>query len=293
MELTVLIVSYNAKIHLKHCLQSLYDQTSHRPIEVIVVDNASTDGSLPMVTRDFPEVVAIGSPDNLGFAGGNNLGMREAKGDYLLLLNNDAFVKSGAIDAMLGIMEERPDVGVLGPLLRNEDGSVQISYGDMLNFRAEASQKLLSKFYERGNRFFRGYIEKRSKQEAFPDWVSGACMMLRTELLDKVGYFDDCFFMYTEEVDYCQRVRRAGYRVLYTPEAEVIHLRGKSTEGNREKASFEYRRSQLYFYKKHYGRGKVRLLKVYLLFKIGAKWVLGGRAQRRLQQMLFDLVWNF
>jgi GT2 family glycosyltransferase len=293
MELTVLIVSYNAKIHLKNCLQSLYEKTSHRPLEVMVVDNASTDGSLPMITRDFPEVVTIGSPDNLGFAGGNNLGMREAKGDYVLLLNNDAFVKSGAVDTMLGIMKERPDVGVLGPLLRNEDGSVQISYGDMINFRAEASQKLLSKFYEGGNRFFRGYIEKRSKQEAFPDWVSGACMMLRTELLDKVGYFDDCFFMYTEEVDYCQRVRHAGYRVLYTPEAEVIHLRGKSTEANPEKATFEYRRSQLYFYKKHYGRGKVRFLKVYLLLKIGAKWMLGGRAQRRLQRMLFDLVWNF
>ncbi len=293
MELTVLIVSYNAKIHLERCLRSLYDETSHRPLEVIVVDNASTDGSLSMVTRDFPEVVAIGSPDNLGFAGGNNLGMRASKGQYLLLLNNDAFVKRGGVDTMLRIMKERPDVGVLGPLLRNEDGSVQISYGDMINFRTEARQKMLSKFYESGNRFFRSYIEKRSKQEAYPDWVSGACMMFRAELLDKVGYFDGGFFMYTEEVDYCQRVRRAGYRVLYTPEAEVIHLRGKSTEANREKATFEYRRSQLYFYKKHYGRGKVRFLKVYLLFKIAAKWVLGSRAQRRLQQMLFGLVWNF
>ena len=293
MELTVLIVSYNAKTHLKNCLQSLYQKTLHRPFEVIVVDNASTDGSLSLVKRDFPEVVAIGSPDNLGFAGGNNLGMREAKGDYLLLLNNDAFIKQGAVDTMLRIMKETPDVGVLGPLLRNEDDSVQISYGDMINFRAEASQKLLSKFYENGNRFFRGYIEKRSQKKAYPDWVSGACMMLKAELLDKVGYFDDHFFMYTEEVDYCQRVRRAGYRVLYTPEAEVVHLRGKSTEANREKASFEYRRSQLYFYKKHYGRGKVRFLKIYLLLKIAAQWTLGSRSQRRLQHMLFNLVWNF
>ncbi len=293
MELTVLIVSYNAKIHLRNCLQSLYEGTSHRPLEVIVVDNASTDGSLSMVSRDFPEVVAIGSPDNLGFAGGNNLGMREAKGDSLLLLNNDAFVKPGAVDSMLRIMKERPDVGVLGPLLRNEDGSVQISYGDMINFRAEAYQKLLSRLYEGGNRFFRSYIEKRSKKEASPDWVSGACMMLRAELLQKVGHFDDRFFMYSEEVDYCQRVRRAGYRVLYTPEAEVVHLRGKSTEANREKATFEYRRSQLYFYKKHYGRGKVRFLKVYLLLKIATKWILGSRSQRRLQHMLFELVWNF
>jgi GT2 family glycosyltransferase len=193
MELSVLIVSYNAEDHLKNCLQSLYRNTSHRPLEVIVVDNASSDGSLTMLAREFPEVRAIASPDNIGFSGGNNLAMREAKGALLLLLNNDALVTPGAVDTMLRIMRERPEVGVLGPLLRNGDDSVQISYGSMISFHAEAMQKFLSKRYERGNRFFRRYVENRSRREAYPDWVSGACIMLRAELLGKVGYFDGIF----------------------------------------------------------------------------------------------------
>jgi len=293
MELSVVIVSYNAKAHLTNCLRSLYQHTSLRPLEVMVVDNASTDGSLAMLARDFPEVRAIGSPDNIGFSGANNLAMREAKGRFLLLLNNDAMVTPGAVDTMLRIIQERPEVAVLGPLLRNEDGSVQISYGRMLSFHAEAVQKFLSKGYARGNAFLRRYVETRSKKEAYPDWVSGACLMIRAEILDKVGMFDDRFFMYSEEVDFCERVRRGGHRILYTPRAEVIHLGGKSTEANPEKAAFEYRRSQLYFYSKHYGRARVRLLKSYLLFSIVIRWILGGPAQRRLQGMLFHLVWKY
>jgi GT2 family glycosyltransferase len=293
MELSVLIVSYNAEDHLKNCLQSLYRNTSHRPLEVIVVDNASSDGSLAMLAREFPEVRAIASPDNIGFSGGNNLAMREAKGALLLLLNNDALVTPGAVDTMLRIMRERPEVGVLGPLLRNGDDSVQISYGSMISFHAEAMQKFLSKRYERGNRFFRRYVENRSRREAYPDWVSGACIMLRAELLGKVGYFDDNFFMYTEEVDFCERVRGAGYRVFYSPEAEIVHLGGKSTETNQEKAAIEYRRSQLYFYSKHYGRVKVGVLKAYLLTKISLHWLLGGSSRRPLQGKLFQLVWNY
>lgn len=293
MELSVLIVNYNSESYLKNCLRSLYQNTQHRPIEVIVVDNASTDGSLPMLARDFAEVKVIASPDNLGFSRGNNLAMREATGRFHLLLNNDCLVEPGAIDTLLRIMQDRPDVGVIGPLLRNGDGSVQISFGAMIGFRTEAMQKFLSTRYERGNRLFRRYVEKRSRKEASPDWVSGACVMLRSELLDKVGFLDENFFMYTEEVDFCQRVRAHGYRVLYTPAAEIVHLGGKSTETNPDKATLEYRRSQLYFYSKHYGRGKVRILKAYLLSKLALHWTFGGSARRPLHSKLLRLVWKY
>jgi GT2 family glycosyltransferase len=293
MELSVLIVNYNSESYLKNCLRSLYQNTEHRPIEVIVVDNASTDGSLAMLARDFAEVKVIASPDNLGFSRGNNLAMREATGRFHLLLNNDCLVEPGAIDTMLRIMQDRPDVGVLGPLLRNGDGSVQISFGRMIGFHTEAMQKFLSTRYERGNRLFRRYVEQRSQTEASPDWVSGACVMLRSEVLDRVGFLDENFFMYTEEVDFCQRVRAEGYRVLYTPAAEIVHLGGKSTETNPDKAALEYRRSQLYFYSKHYGRGRVRILKAYLLTKLALHWAFGGSARRPLQGKLLRLVWNF
>lgn len=293
MQLSVIIISYNAKNHLKDCLQSLYDHTNTRPFEVIVVDNASTDGSLAMLARDFPKVRTIASPDNIGFAGANNLAMQEANGDFYLLLNNDAVVTPGAVDTMLGLIRGRPDVGVLGPLLRNEDGSVQVSYGRMISLHAEAIQRVLTRGNSRGNPVVRSYIERRSQKEAYPDWVSGACMMLRADVVKTVGYFDDHFFMYSEEVDLCERIRRAGYRVYYTPEAEVVHVGGKSTEANPEKAAFEYRRSQLYFYSKHYGRVRVLLLKAYLLASIAVRWVLGGPIERRLQEILLQLVWKY
>jgi hypothetical protein len=293
MALSVLIVNFNAEEALRNCLESLYRNTAHRPLEVIVVDNASSDGSLAMVAREFPQVRVLASQENLGFSRGNNLAIQAASGRYLLLLNNDTLVSPGAVDTMLRLMQERDEVGALGPLLRNADGSVQISYGRMIGFRAEFLQKLLFALSARGNPLIRRYLEWRSRRAAYPDWVSGACIMLRADILREVGLLDENFFMYTEEVDLCQRIRRRGYRVFYTPEAEIVHLGGKSTESNSEKAALEYRRSQLYFYLKHYGRARVRLLKAYLVPKVALAWALGSRARRNLNQRLLRLIWDF
>ncbi len=293
MELSVLVVNYNAQAHLKKCLESLYQATMPRPFEVIVVDNASDDGSLGMLARDFPQVRVIASPENLGFARANNLAARQAKGCFFLLLNNDTRVPPGSIDTMHRIMQERPEVGALGPMTRNEDGSVQISYGRMISFHAELMQKIVSVFYEAGNRLIRWHVERRSKKEAYPHWVSGACLMLRAAMLEETGFFDDNFFMYAEDVDFCHRVRELGFRVLYTPEAEIVHVKGKSRETANEKVALEYRRSQLYFYLKHYGRIKVRLLKAYLLPKLGVGWLLRGPSHRPLYGHLLKLVWRY
>jgi GT2 family glycosyltransferase len=293
MELSVIIVNYNTESHLENCLVSLFDNTRQRPLEVIVVDNASTDGSLAMLESSFPQVRAIAMRENVGFARANNAAIRVAQGRYLLLLNNDTLVKPGAVDMMLSIATERPEIGALGPRLSNEDGSVQISYGRMLCFHAELLQKLLMARYEAGGRWVRRHVEQRSRHEAYPDWVSGACMMLRADVLGETGLFDENFFMYTEDIDLCQRVRKSGYRVLYTPDAEIVHLGGKSRQTLSEKVALEYRRSQLYFYSKHYGRGKVRLLKGYLLAKLTLGWVMNGPAQRPLDRRLIELVWKF
>jgi GT2 family glycosyltransferase len=293
MELSVLIVNFNTESHLENCLHSLFDNTCERPLEVIVVDNGSTDGSLDMLERRFPQVRAVAMQENVGFARANNLAMREAKGRQLLLLNNDTLVRPGAVDTMLGIMQKRSEIGALGPLLLNEDGSVQISYGRMLSFHAEIVQKLLMARYEAGDRLIRRYVEKRSKREAHPHWVSGACMMLRADMLSETGLFDENIFMYTEDVDLCQRIRKAGYKVLYTPEAEIVHLGGKSRETVSKRVEVEYRRSQLYFYLKHYGRGKVRLLKAYQLAKLILGWAIKGPAQRSLYRQLIEIVWNY
>ena len=293
MELSVIIVNHNARADLENCLSSLYQNTTLRPLEVLVVDNASRDGSLEMLARQFPEVHVTPSSENVGFATANNMAMREAHGRFLLLLNNDTLVRPGAVDTILRMMRERPELGVLGPLLRNEDGSIQISYGRTLSLHAELLQKLLSARYEAGNRIVHRHVERRSKKEAYPDWVSGACMMLRADVAERVGFFDEQFFMYAEDVDLCQRVRNLGYRVFYTPQAEIVHLKGRSRASNTETVGLEYRRSQLTFYSKHYGRGRLRLLKVYLLAKTLVGWVARGRAQRPFHSRVLRLVWDF
>ncbi len=293
MELSVLIVNYKARAELQKCLRSLYENTRARPMEVIVVDNASDDGSVEMLARDFPEVKGIASQENLGFARANNVAMREAQGRFHLLLNNDTIVRPGAVDIMLELMKKRHDVGAVGPLLRNEDGTVQISYGAMVDLHTEMWQRLLSARYESGARWARNSVERRSKNEAHVDWVSGACFMLRSDLAGKKILFDENFFMYLEDVDLCAQIRELGYRVLYTPDAEIVHLKGKSVETNSERVALEYRRSQLYFYLKHYGRGKLRLLKGYLLAKLALGWLKGQPAQRNLRRRLLKLVWCY
>ncbi len=293
MELSVIIINYNARRHLENCLESLFENTRLRPMEVWVVDNASSDGSVEMLRERFPQVQVIESKENLGFGAANNEAMRRAQGRYKLLLNNDTIVRPGAIDTMVRIIRERPKVGVLGPLLRNEDGTVQISYGNRVNFFSEFLQKRLSARYEAGSPRTRKYVESRSRKEAQPDWVTGACMMLQAGLPEKVQFFDERFFMYLEDVDLCHRVRQNGFQVLYSPEAEFIHLRGKSVETNSERVTLEYRRSQLYFYSKHYGRTAVGVLKVYLLGKGSLGWLLRGATQRRYYRRFLELVWKY
>lgn len=293
MELSVLIVNYNARDPLRNCLTSLYQSTSLRPLEVVVVDNDSGDGSVTMLREHFPEVRVIASQENVGFARANNVAMREAGGRFHLLLNNDTLVPPGAIDTMLRILRDRPDVGALGPRLRSEDGSVQVSFGKMVGFRAEAVQKLLQRSCQSGNRLLRSYVERRSRKETHPDWVSGACMMLRSDLPPDARFFDEAFFMYLEDVDLCQRIRKHGFKILYTPEAEIVHLGGRSVETNRERVTLEYRRSHLYFYSKHYGRSRLRLLKAYLLAKTALGWVLGGPAERTVHRRLLALLWTY
>ena len=293
MELSVIIVNYNARGYLENCLESLFENTRLRPIEVWVVDNASSDGSVEMLRERFPQVQVIESNENLGFGAANNEAMRRAGGRYKLLLNNDTIVHPDAIDTMVRIISERPRVGVLGPLLRNEDGTVQISYGNRVSFFSELSQKRLSARYQAGHPKARKVVESRSREEAHPDWVTGACMMLQAELPEEVRFFDENFFMYLEDVDLCERIRQYGFQVLYSPEAELTHLRGKSVEVNSERVALEYRRSQLYFYSKHYGRTGVRLLKVYLLSKGALDWLLGDSTQRPYWRRFLELVWKY
>jgi GT2 family glycosyltransferase len=269
MDVSVAIVNYNAEEELARCLTSLLASTGLGSFEVIVADNASTDGSVRMLETRFAGVRLIRSGENLGFAGASNLCWREARSSLVLFLNSDALLPEDALGRMVSIARARPEVGVLGPRLRYEDGAVQMSFGRTLGLGAELSQKCWNAGYRRGKGPLRAAVEREYSREHRVDWVSGACLLTRRDLLETVSGFDENFFMYSEDVDLCLRIRALGAEVLFTPDVEVVHLKGRSAARNRERVLFESHRSRLYFYRKHYGGLRVGLLRLYMGAKAG------------------------
>ena len=251
-DVSIVIVSFNAREHLVRCLQSLHDAPPTRSHEIIVVDNASTDGSAG-AARQWPRVRVIDAGSNLGFAGGNNVGIRASSGANLLLLNSDTIVPPGAVDSLLAALERDSSVAVVGPRLVDAGGRAELSVGRMVGPWNELRQKLLMP----------AQAEQISRQEHFPDWVSGACLLVRRRDAEAVGLLDERFFMYLEDVDFCAAIRARGRRILFTPSVEVTHVRGASRTSAPNATRRAYRSSQLAFYEKHHP-GWAPLLRLYL-----------------------------
>jgi GT2 family glycosyltransferase len=250
---SIIIVSYNARADLERCLASLRDAPPSAPSEVIVVDNASEDGSAA-TARAFPGVQVIASPTNCGFAAANNLGIRASTGANLLLLNSDTIVPPGTVDTLLGELDRHPEAAVVGPRLVDGSGRPELSFGRMITPVNELRQKRLGRRYERGDPSSVGLVESMTHREHWPDWVSGACLLVRRGDAEAVGLLDERFFLYTEDVDFCASLRARGRRVLFTPAAEVVHLRGRSGTASPVATQAAYRRSHLAFYQKHHPR---------------------------------------
>jgi GT2 family glycosyltransferase len=250
--LSIVIVSFNARADLQTCLQSLTDAPPAMDHEVIVVDNASTDLSVE-AARACPGVRVIPMERNAGFAAANNAGIRASRGDLLLLLNNDTRVPAGAIDRLVARLVAVPGVAIAGPRLLDAEGRPELSFGRMMSPLNELRQKHRS----------RERIETETAREQFVDWVSGACLLVRRAEAEAVGLLDERFFLYTEDVDFCHAVRQLGRKVLFTPVAEITHLRGRSRASQPEASRAAYRRSHLAFYEKHHPLW-APLLKLYL-----------------------------
>lgn len=233
--------------------------------EIVVVDNASTDGSAEVV-RAFPSVRLIRLPRNAGFSAANNVGIRSTAGDLVLLLNNDTIVPPGAVDRLVTALEGDPGAGIAGPRLVDERGAAELSFGPMISPLGELRQKLLTLLYGRGFWPVRKWVERATRRRQYVDWVSGACLLVRRRAAEAAGLLDERFFLYTEDVDFCATVRTNGWKVLFTPDAEIVHLRGRSRSTAPAEANAAYRRSHLAFYEKHHPR-MVPLLKMYLRVK--------------------------
>lgn len=230
--LSAIVVNWNGRDVLRRCLSSLHDHLSHVDHESLVVDNASTDGSPEMVERDFPDVHLIRNAANLGFGAGNNIGMAQARGDFFLLLNSDARLVDDSLLRLVEKLRQRPESGVIGPLLRFEDGRVQTSarrFGSLGTLAIEelGLYRLLPR--ERvAELLLGGYWPHDAEREV--DWITGACMLVRREVFERTGGFDPRIFLYGEELEWCQRIRAAGWSVVFSPEAEVVHIGHESAD---------------------------------------------------------------
>jgi N-acetylglucosaminyl-diphospho-decaprenol L-rhamnosyltransferase len=263
--LSIVIVNFNGGVHLENCLHSLEAHPPRTPSEVIVVDNASTDGSVESARRrDWVRLVELGR--NAGFSAGNNAGIRASRGSLVLLLNNDTLVPAGAIDTLVDVLDGDPSAAIAGPRLVDGEGVAELSFGPMISPLGELRQKIVTGLHARGVRPVRAWVDRATRRARYVDWVSGACLLVRRDVAEQVGLLDERFFLYTEDVDFCASVRAAGWKVLFTPAAEIVHLRGRARATVSAHANAAYRRSQIAFYQKHHPRF-VPLLRAYLRAK--------------------------
>jgi N-acetylglucosaminyl-diphospho-decaprenol L-rhamnosyltransferase len=251
--LSIVIVSYNARRDLERCLQSLYEPPPATSHEILVVDNASSDGSAASA-RAWSDIQVIELPENLGFARGTNTGIRASRGSLLLLLNSDTVVPPDAIDRLVAELDRDSRTSIVGPRLVGSDGRAELSFGSMMGPLSELRQKLLVRTHAAKVPVLSGLVDRMTCRDRFPDWVSGACLLVRRTDAEAVGLLDERYFMYAEDVDFCAAVRARGGRVRFAPAITVVHARGRSAAAARASTEAAYRRSQIAFYEKHHPR---------------------------------------
>lgn len=274
--LSIIIVNWNVRDLLWECLRSIETGRGDLALEVIVVDSASTDDSAAMVAAEFPWVTLLPQTENVGFPRGNNIGLREAKGEYLLLLNPDTVVVDEALAKMAAFLQANPDVGAVGPQLLNPDGTVQSS---RRRFPTAATGFFESTWLEGlAPGVLRRYyaLDLPDETTADVDWLTGACIMVPRAVYDAIGGLDEGFYMYSEELDWCRRIKESGWHVVYYPAAQIIHHVGKSSEQAVTARHINFQRAKLRYFRKYHGRLLAALLRVFLLASYAWQLVLEG-----------------
>ncbi len=254
MDISVVIVSYNGRDYLKRCLASIYEQTQGLEFEVIVVDNASRDGTPEMVREEFPQAALVQRSSNAGFATAVNEGFRRAGSQAFFLLNPDSELTGNVLWPMLSYLREHPDIGILAPRLTDPDGSLQLSCRAFPDFSTALFNRysLLTRLVPQ-NRFSRRYLmaDFDHASVADVDWASAACWLVSRSAYEKIGPLDEGYFWSIEDVDYCQRLHRAGLRVVYFPEVTVRHRIGGSAATLPDRTVIERHRGMWRYYRSY------------------------------------------
>ena len=297
MAISIVIVSWNVADHLRDCLLSIQAESTLQPgleTEVVVVDNASKDGTMEMLAREFLWVKTISNDKNLGFAAACNQGIASTTGDYALVLNPDTILFPGALHRMVEYMRAQPPVGAVGPKLLNSDSTVQPSRRRFPTLATGLVESTIIQRWFPSLPLLRSfYVEDLSDnviQEV--DWLVGACILLRRQALHNVGGLDERFFMYFEEVDWFYRAKALGWRAVYLPEAQVIHHYGRSSAQDIVRRHSNFNSSKCKFYAKHWGTPIGLLLRLYLMITYclqfleeAVKLALGHKRELRLQRL--------
>jgi len=258
VDVSICIVSYQARDLLRECLRSIYATVDSLSFEIIIVDNHSDDGTVEMLGSEFPEVRLLVNDYNTGYTRPNNQAMHESNGCYIVLLNPDTLAQPNAIAELFGFLETHPQVGIVGPKVLNRDGTIQKQCR-----RSEARPwdsfcyfSGLSRLFPHDKRFsgyLMTYLDEDLTHEA--EAVSGSCMMIRRQVIEQVGYQDENFFAYQEDTDYCRRVRLAGWKVFYNPSAQIIHYGGEGGSNVQPfRSIIEWHRSYYLYYRKHFAK---------------------------------------
>ena len=272
-DLSIIIVNWNTRDLLIHCLKSIEQIIKKLKVETFVVDNGSVDGCIELVRKKFPDLAVILNVENLGFAKANNQAIKLSKGEYLLLLNPDTKLKSGAVETLLSFMDSHPEVGIAGAQLLNGDGSKQNSIANFPSLATELLNKSLLRL------LFPKKYPGKERQYSEPievDSIIGACMMVRRKAIEQVGLLDEDYFLFFEETDWCYRMKKSGWKVYHVPQAEVIHFQGKSVEKEKERAKVEYYRSRYIFFKKNRGVFQWAILLGGLMVKLIFSFIIWG-----------------
>lgn len=301
-KLSIVIICWNDLRVIGDCLRSIYQGTRRTDFEVIISDNNSIDGSVEFVRKNYPSARIVENGANLGFAKGNNAGIRVSQGDYVLILNPDTIIHKGSLDTLVAFAERRPEAGAFGCRVLNSDGSYQVSarlfptvwryWVSALYLKSLANLCPLFTYEE--------YPRWRGETERVIDWQSGCCVMFRGDLLKRLRGFDEQFFYHFEEVDLCRRVWNAGFPIVFTPEAVITHLGGQSVSRFPIRFEIEKHRSRYRYFYKHFGPAaanscrrlsiakiRVRQLGYSLLFR----WKPSDVLRQRLE--MYRAVWEW
>lgn len=269
-DLSVIIVSWNVRELLAACLDScLRPRPAEAPplgIEVIVVDSASSDGTAPFIAEHYPQVTLIAEDHNIGFTAGNNIGLRRARGRYVLLLNPDTLVIGDALGLLVAYLNAHPTIGAAGPQTRNPDGSIQSTRRRFPTVATGIFESTwLQRFAPRGllAHYYASDIADDACAEV--DWVQGSALLVRRSIYEQIGGLDETFIMFSEEMDWCKRIRAAGWGVAYIGTAQIVHYGGQSTEQATTRKHILFQQSKLHYFGKHHGPAAAALLRLVLL----------------------------